>query len=88
MNAQETVKKLYQTPPIPNVLVPLSAADQPTLLKRPQLARALGVSCRTLDNWQKSKRIPYIKISARCVRFDLQSVLASLRRRFEIKELS
>ena len=85
MTTQEPVKKLHNAPPIPNVLVPLCAADDPALLKRPQLARAINVSVRTVDNWQKQKRIPYLKLSARCVRYHLPSVLAALRR-FEIRE--
>jgi hypothetical protein len=85
MTTQETVKKLHNAPPIPNVLVPLCAADNPVLLKRPQLARAINVSARTVDNWQKQKRIPYLKLSARCVRYHLPSVLAALRK-FEVKE--
>ena len=84
MKTQETVKKLHNAPPIPNVLVPLAAADDLALLKRPQLARAINVSARTLDNWQKRKIIPYLKLSARCVRYHLPTVLAALRK-FEIK---
>jgi hypothetical protein len=61
--------------------VPASEA----LLKRPQLARAINVSPRTVDNWQKQKRIPFLKLSARCVRFHLPAVLAALRK-FEVKE--
>ena len=80
-----TAKKLHNAQPVPNVLVPLSVADDPALLKRPQLARAINVSQRTLDNWQKHKRIPYLKLSARCVRYHLPSVIAALRK-FEVKE--
>jgi hypothetical protein len=61
------------------------AAVHLALLKRLQLARAINVSARTVDNWQKQKRIPYLKLSARCVRYHLPSVLAALRK-FEIKE--
>jgi hypothetical protein len=81
-----TAKKLHNAPPIPNVLMPLSAADDLALLKRPQLARAINVSPRTVDNWQKQKRIPFLKLSARCVRYHLPSVLAALRK-FEVKEV-
>jgi hypothetical protein len=62
-----------------------SASDGSALLKRPQLARAINVSARTVDNWQKQKRIPFLKLSARCVRYHLPSVLAALRK-FEVKE--
>ena len=85
MTTQETVKKLHNAPSIPNVLIPLSVADDPALLKRAQLARAINVSARTVDNWQKQKKIPYLKLSARCVRYHLPSVLAALRK-FEIRE--
>jgi hypothetical protein len=61
------------------------ATDDRGLLKRPQLAKAINVSQRTLDNWQKQKRIPYLKLSARCVRYHLPSVIAALRK-FEVKE--
>jgi hypothetical protein len=84
MTTKETSKKLHTAPAIPNVLVPLSAADDLALLKRPQLARAINVSPRTVDNWQKQKRIPFLKLSARCVRYHLPSVLAALRK-FEVK---
>jgi hypothetical protein len=86
MTTQNTTNKTRAAAPIPNVLVPLAATDDLALLKRPQLARAIGVSPRTIDNWQKAKRIPFLKLSARCVRYDLRSVLAALRR-FEVREV-
>jgi hypothetical protein len=60
-----------------------SGAD--SLLKRTQLARAINTSVRTVDNLQRKKLIPAIKLSPRMVRFHLPSVLAALRR-FEIQE--
>jgi hypothetical protein len=62
-----------------------SAANDPALLKRHQLARAINTSPRSIDNWQKERKIPFIKISSRCVRFHLASVLAALKK-FEVKE--
>lgn len=85
MTTQETVKKLHNAPPIPNVLVPLSATPDLALLKRPQLAKAINVSPRTVDNLQRRKVIPWVRISPRCVRFHLPSVLAALRK-FEVRE--
>ena len=87
MTTQETVKKLHNARSIPNVLVPLSVTADLALLKQPQLAKAINVSARTVDNWQKQKRIPYLKLSARCVRYHLPSVLAALQK-FEVKEIS
>jgi hypothetical protein len=59
--------------------------NEAALLKRRQLACALNASTRSIDNWQRRKIIPAIKISPRCVRFHLPSVLAALRK-FEVKE--
>jgi predicted DNA-binding transcriptional regulator AlpA len=77
--------KTHNSPLIPNVLL-LSPNAQPALLKQRELARVLGVSSRTLDNWKRRKTIPAIKISTRCVRFELASVLAALRR-YEVREV-
>jgi len=85
MITQHTSKEQHNLASIPNVLVPLAAIDDLALLKRRQLARVISVSPRTVDNWQKQRRIPYIKLSARCVRYHLPSVLAALRR-FEVRE--
>src|SRR5262245_39338818 len=83
---QDTSREQHNTAAIPNVLVSLAAIDDLALLRRCQLARVISVSPRTVDNWQKQKRIPYLKLSARCVRYHLPSVLAALRR-FEIREI-
>jgi hypothetical protein len=64
-----------------------SLSNDPALLNRNQLARAISVSPRTVDNLQHQKKIPCIKISKRCVRFYLPAVLNALRR-FELKEVS
>jgi hypothetical protein len=85
---QDTPNKRRQatvTRNVPNVLVPLTATDDMALLKRPQLARALNVSPRSVDNFVARKIIPKIQISARCVRFDLGAVIRALKR-FEVKE--
>jgi hypothetical protein len=63
-----------------------SAAKDPALLKRRELAKALSVSARSIDNWQRQRRIPFIKISPRCVLFDLASVLRAVKR-FEVREV-
>ena len=85
MMTQDHSNRTHDAALIPNVLMPLSADDSLALLKRPQLARAINVSLRTIDNWQKQKRIPFLKLSARCVRYHLPSVLRALRK-FEIRE--
>jgi excisionase family DNA binding protein len=56
------------------------------LVTKQELALALGVSPRTIDNWMAQRRIPFIRISARLIRFDLNRVKAALAR-YEIKEV-
>ena len=86
MTTQDIPKEQHNATAIRNVLLPSSATHDLALLKRHQVARAISVSPRTVDNWQKQKRIPYIKLNARCVRYHLPSVLAALRK-FEVREV-
>ncbi len=51
-----------------------------------ELALAIGVSPRTIDNWTAQKRIPFIRLSARLIKFNLERVKAALAR-YEIKEV-
>ncbi len=53
--------------------------EQYTLVTAPELARLCRVSRRTVDNWIKSRRIPYRKIGA-AVRFNCSEVMAALSR--------
>jgi FixJ family two-component response regulator len=55
------------------------------LLNRKQLAAAINVSPRTVDNLQRRKIIPVVQLSARCCRFSLPAVLRALGK-FEVKE--
>ena len=56
------------------------------LVDKRVVARVASLSLRTIDNPQREKKIPFIKLSARCVRYHLPSVLAALRR-FEVHEV-
>jgi excisionase family DNA binding protein len=40
------------------------------LMKKADVAKALGVSIKTVDKWIQDKRIPFIRISRKCVRFN------------------
>jgi hypothetical protein len=57
----------------------------PALLRRTELARQIGVSPRSVDNFLARKIIPAVRISRRCIRYSLPAVLAALRK-FEIRE--
>jgi hypothetical protein len=56
------------------------------LLNRRQLAAALGLSERSIDNLQHQRKIPVVKISPRCCRYDLAAVLRALEQ-FIIREV-
>jgi excisionase family DNA binding protein len=55
-------------------------------LSKQELALAIGVSPRTIDNWMAQKRIPFLRLSARLIKFNLERVKAALAR-YEIKEV-
>ncbi len=56
------------------------------LATAPELAAILKVSRRTVDNYTKSRRIPYLKIGA-SVRFNVPDVMAALAK-FTVKEVT
>jgi hypothetical protein len=55
-------------------------------LSKQELALVIGVCPRTIDNWMAQKRIPFIRLSARLIKFNLERVKAALAR-YEIKEV-
>jgi excisionase family DNA binding protein len=55
-------------------------------LTKPELARELRVSMRTIDTWMQQKKIPYKKLSPHLVRFDLDQVEKALER-YTVKEI-
>jgi excisionase family DNA binding protein len=55
-------------------------------LSKQELALAIGVSPRTIDNWMAQKRIPFLRLSARLIKFNLERVKAALVR-YEVKEV-
>ena len=57
-----------------------AAAEAPGLVTKGAVARAVSVSCRTVETWVKARRIPVVRLGKRCVRFDLPAVLVALRR--------
>jgi hypothetical protein len=62
------------------------ATNHPGLVKKNVVAQAASVSCRSVENWMRQKRIPFVRLSPRCVRFHLPSVIAALRK-FEIRQV-
>lgn len=60
---------------------------EPTLIKRKELARRLSVSTRTIDDWIAKRIIPYIKVSPRFYLYDFKSVLAALKKHYEVESV-
>jgi excisionase family DNA binding protein len=56
------------------------------MLTKRELASALNVSQRTIENWMAQRRIPSLRLSARMRRFNLNKVEAALDR-YEVKEV-
>ncbi len=51
------------------------------------VAKLASVSPRTIQTWVAERRIPVIRLSARCVRFNKQNVLRAIER-FTVKEVA
>lgn len=62
---------------------PLNPAPSGRLLSKREMAAHLRKSTRTLDEWMRLGLIPHLKIS-RTVLFDLDEVLAHLRRHHRV----
>jgi excisionase family DNA binding protein len=80
----ETSKTL--APEVPSVK---KLSEQPLgrhFLSKQELALALGVSPRTLDSWMSQRRIPFLRLSARLIKFNLERVKTALAR-YEVKEV-
>lgn len=63
-----------------------TTADVSGLVTKKVVAHAASVSTRCVELWLKRRLIPVVRLSPRCVRFHLPSVLAALRR-LEVKEV-
>ena len=59
----------------------LNHSAPPAFINRKELAAQLGVSDRTIRNWQNQGLVPAIKIGKRTVRFSLTDVTTFLKKR-------
>jgi excisionase family DNA binding protein len=66
----------------PNPIVAL-----PDYETKSQVARRLNVSRRTIDNLMRQRRLPFIKITSKIVRFPKAEVDAYLTRQFQINAI-
>jgi excisionase family DNA binding protein len=60
------------------------APVEPELLTKAQLARRWNVSTRTIDNFMRERRVPFLKLSPKLVRFPRREADEYLTRHFRI----
>jgi excisionase family DNA binding protein len=51
------------------------------------LARILGLNRRTIEGWIRKRKLPFIRVGKRYVRFRLRDVFRTLEDRYTIKEV-
>jgi hypothetical protein len=51
------------------LIITVKPAFMEKLMKKQDVARAFGVTVKAVDKWVCDGKIPFIKISAKCVRF-------------------
>ena len=61
-----------------------ATAVQPTLIKKKELATRLSVSPRTIDEWARKRKIPYLQISDRFYLYEFNAVLAALKKHYQV----
>jgi len=72
------------TPKLDRPVTNLSASR--IMIRKKELATALNVSPRTIDNWVRQRRIPVHRFSPRLLRYDLQKVQNALDK-YEVIEV-
>jgi excisionase family DNA binding protein len=60
------------------------ASDQPLLIKKKELAKRLSVSPHTIDAWVKRREIPFIQVTPRLYLYELDAVMAAIRKKYKI----
>lgn len=56
----------------------------PVLIKKKELAKRLSVSTRTIDDWTRKRKIPYLQLGNRFFLYDAAAVLDTLRKQYQI----
>lgn len=63
-----------------------SQPNHAAYLRKEEEAKLLGISQRCLENWMKSKKVPFMKVG-KVVLFNHDRVMAALSK-YEIKEVA
>ena len=76
-----------KTTALPRLATGTSLTDSPDYLTKQQLARHLGVSTRTIDSLMHDKKLGYLKLTRKLVRFRKSDVDAYLAKNFRVNAL-
>lgn len=63
---------------------PAATSGADDLLSKPEAARLLGISVRTLDGLMARRAVPYLKLGRKLVRFQRGDLLAHIRERYRV----
>lgn len=66
-------------PDIENSATSSAAHIEPELLTKAEAAQLLGVSIRSVDNMMRQRRISFVKLTAKLVRFPRREILQHIR---------
>lgn len=58
---------------------------EPELLTKAEVARLLGVSPRTIDNLMRQRRISFVKLTPKAVRFPRREILEHVRTHLTVR---
>ena len=61
-----------------------STQNEPILIKKKELAKRLSVSPHTIDAWVKRKEIPCIQVTPRLYLYEVDAVMAAIRKKYGI----
>jgi excisionase family DNA binding protein len=65
----------------------MAAQIEPELLTKAEAAHLLGVSIRTIDNMMRQRRISFVKLTAKMVRFPRREILQHVREHLTVHAL-
>jgi excisionase family DNA binding protein len=63
------------------------SATEPPLITKQELAKDIGVGCRTIEAWVADRKIPCVRMGHRTLRFCLDDVRRALRLHWTVKEV-
>jgi excisionase family DNA binding protein len=56
--------------------------NDPSLIKKKELAKRLSVSPHTIDAWVQRREIPCIKVTPRLYLYEVEAVMEAIRKKY------